>query len=106
MAFQGVPTNRIWSLKLENGKTIIEDEYVKIKTVLVYENLFLKDKAIYNAKNARRWLAYPPLDLISAVGLGLYNFFICENGIEMSGKSAFITATFGVGSLSSYIFIG
>ena len=50
LSFQGVPINRIRSLQLKDGKTIIEDEYVKIRTILDYEHLSINDKAIYDAK--------------------------------------------------------
>ena len=48
LAFQGVPINRIRSLQLRDGKTIIEDEYIKIRTILDYKHLSIKDKAIYD----------------------------------------------------------
>ena len=61
LAFHGVPINRIRSLQLKDGKTIIEDEYIKIRTILNYKHLSIKDKAIYDAKkDARRWILYPP----------------------------------------------
>ncbi len=54
LAFQGVPISQVRSLKLKNGKTIIIDEYLKIRTDLDYENLSAKDKVIYDANgNAR-----------------------------------------------------
>ena len=49
LAFQSVPINRIRSLQLRDGKTIIEDEYIKIRTILDYKHLSIKDKAIYDA---------------------------------------------------------
>ena len=61
LAFQSVPINRIRSLQLRDGKTIIEDEYIKIRTILDYKHLSIKDKAIYDAKkDARKWILYPP----------------------------------------------
>ena len=80
-AFQGVPINRIQSLKLKNGKTIIKNGNVnKIRTVVDYEKLSLEEKAIYDAKkDAKRWLAYPPLALIGAGGLATATFFIAED---------------------------
>ena len=61
LAFHGVPINRIRSLQLKDGKTIIEDEYIKISTILNYKHLSIKDKATYDAKkDARRWILYPP----------------------------------------------
>ena len=49
-AFQGVSISQIKSLKLKDGKTIIKDEYEKIRTILDYKNLSIEDKAIYDAK--------------------------------------------------------
>ena len=44
-AFQGVPINRIQSLKLKNGKTIIKNGNVnKIRTVVDHEKLSLEEK--------------------------------------------------------------
>ena len=61
-AFQGVSISQIKSLKLKDGKTIIKDEYEKIRTILDYKNLSIEDKAIYDANgNARKWLLYPLL---------------------------------------------
>ena len=60
-ASQGVPINRIRSLQLRDGKTIIQDEYIKIRTILDYKHLSIKDKAIYDAKkDARKWILYSP----------------------------------------------
>ena len=74
LAFQGVPINRIQSLKLRDGKTIIEDEYIKIRTILDYENLSIKDKAIYDAKkDAKGWILYPPTTVLTlAASSGSY----------------------------------
>ena len=61
-AFQGVSISQIKSLKLKDGKTIIKDEYEKIRNILDYKNLSIEDKAIYDANgNARKWLLYPLL---------------------------------------------
>ena len=61
-AFQGVSISQIKSLKLKDGKTIIKEEYEKIRTILDYKNLSIEDKAIYDANgNARKWLLYPLL---------------------------------------------
>ena len=81
-AFQGVPINRIQSLKLKSGKTIIKNGNVnKIRTVVDHEKLSLEEKAIYDdaKKDAKRWLAYPPLALIGAGGLATATFFIAED---------------------------
>ena len=69
LSFQGVPINRIRSLQLKDGKTIIEDEYVKIRTILDYEHLSINDKAIYDAKkDAKKWLFIAPTAASSIFG--------------------------------------
>ena len=110
-AFQGVPINRIQSLKLKNGKTIIKNGDVnKIRTVADYEKLSLKEKAIYdNAKeDAKRWLAYPPLALIGAGGLATATFFIGEDIFEINDEDILLPSIIGGGSLgmigSYYLF--
>ena len=66
LAYQGVPINRIRSLQLRDGKTIIEDEYIKIRTILDYKHLSIKDKAIYDAKkDARIWILFPPTAVLT-----------------------------------------
>ena len=57
LAFQGVPISRIRSLQLRDGKTIIQDEYIKIRTILDYKHLSIKDKAIYDAKKDAKKVA-------------------------------------------------
>ena len=111
LAFQGVPINRIRSLQLRDGKTIIEDEYIKIRTILDYENLSIKDKAIYDAKkDARRWLVFPPLALISSGGLGTATYFILDDGDYFDTEEEVLSLFFAfiVGSLglvgSHYLF--
>ena len=48
-AFQGVPINRIQSLKLKDGQTIIKNGNVnQIRNIVDYEKLSLEEKAIYN----------------------------------------------------------
>ena len=95
LAFQGVPINRIRSLQLRDGKTIIQDEYIKIRTILDYKHLSIKDKAIYDAKkDARRWLVFPPKALISSCGLGTAISFIFK------GPPVF--AVFSLGLVGSY----
>ena len=106
-ASQGVPINRIRSLQLRDDKTIIEDEYIKIRTFLDYENLSLRDKAIYDAKkDARKWLVFPPLALISSGGLGTATFFIYDDyfdtDYDLSLNSAFIVGSLGL--VGSYYF--
>ena len=40
-------------------------------------NLSIKEEAVLDAKgDAKKWLAYPPLALISAGGLGTATFFV------------------------------
>ena len=72
LAFQGVPINRIRSLQLRDGKTIIQDEYIKIRTILDYKHLSIKDKAIYDAeKDARKWILFTPTAVLT---LGVSSF--------------------------------
>ena len=79
LAFHGVPINRIRSLQLKDGKTIIQDEYIKIRTTLDYENLSIKDKAIYNAKkDARRWLLYPSFAILLTGVSTLSSFYLFD----------------------------
>ena len=110
-AFQGVPINRIQSLKLKNGKTIIKNGDVnKIRTVADYEKLSLEEKAIYDdaKKDAKRWLAYPPLALIGAGGLATATFFIGEDIFEINDSDILLPSIIGGGSLgmigSYYLF--
>ena len=114
LAFQGVPINQIQSLKLKDGKTIIKNGNVnKIRTVVEYEKLSIEDKAIYNAKkdarkDAKRWLAYPPLALIGAGGLATATFFIGEDIFEINDEDILLPSIIGGGSLgmigSYYLF--
>ena len=110
-AFQGVPINRIQSLKLKNGKTIIKNGNVnKIRTVVDYEKLSLEEKAIYDdaKEDAKRWLAYPPLALIGAGGLATATFFIGEDIFEINDEDILLPSIIGGGSLgmigSYYLF--
>ena len=111
LAFQGVPINQIQSLKLKDGKTIIKNGNVnKIRTVVDHEKLSLEEKAIYNdaKKDAKRWLAYPPLALIGAGGLATATFSIGENIFEIDDSDVLIPSIIGGGSLgmicSYYLF--
>ncbi len=74
LAFQGVPINQIQSLKLKDGKVIIENGNVKsLMKIIKYEKLSTKEKAIYDAKSdASRWILYPPVALgtFGAIMLG------------------------------------
>ena len=73
-AFQGVPINQIQSLKLKDGKVIIENGNVlSLIKVINYEKLSTEEKAIYDAKSdASRWILYPPVALgtFGAIMLG------------------------------------
>ena len=106
-AFQGVPINRIQSLKLKDGKTIIKNGNVnKIRTVVDHEKLSLEEKAIYDAKeDAKRWLAYPPLALIGAGGLATATFSIGENIFEVDDSDVLLPSIIGgcsLGMIGSY----
>ena len=110
-AFQGVPINRIQSLKLKDGQTIIKNGNVnKIRTVVDHEKLSLEEKAIYDdaKKDAKRWLAYPPLALIGAGGLATATFSIGENIFEVDDSDVLLPSIIGGGSLgmigSYYLF--
>ena len=110
-AFQGVPINRIQSLKLKDGQTIIKNGNVnKIRTVVDHEKLSLEEKAIYDdaKKDAKRWLAYPPLALIGAGGLATATFFIGEDIFEINDLDILLPSIIGGGSLgmigSYYLF--
>ena len=111
LAFQGVPINQMQSLKLKDGKTIIKNGNVnKIRTVVDHEKLSLEEKAIYDdvKKDAKRWLAYPPLALIGAGGLATATFSIGENIFEVDDSDVLIPSIIGGGSLgmigSYYLF--
>ena len=110
-AFQGVPINRIQSLKLKDGQTIIKNGHLnKIRTVADYEKLSLEEKAIYDdaKEDAKRWLAYPPLALIGAGGLATATFSIGENIFEVDDSDVLLPSIIGGGSLgmigSYYLF--
>ena len=62
-------------------------------------------KAVYDAeKDAKKWLAYPPLGLISAAGLATTTFFIGEGILDMSDEIIFFGSIFGgfLGLVGSY----
>ena len=109
-AFQGVPINQVQSLKLKDGKVIIENGNVKsLMKIIKYEKLSTKEKAIYDdaKKDAKRWLAYPPLALIGAGGLATATFSIGENIFEVDDSDVLIPSIIGGGSLGmicSYYF--
>ena len=78
LAFQGVPINRIRSLQLRDGKTIIQDEYIKIRTILDYKHLSIKDKAIYDAeKDARKWILFTPTAVLT-LGVSSIHYLLLE----------------------------
>ena len=111
LAFQGVPINRIQSLKLKDGQTIIKNGNVnQIRTVVDHEKFSLEEKAIYDdaKKDAKRWLAYPPLALIGAGGLATATFSIGENIFEVDDSDVLLPSIIGGGSLgmigSYYLF--
>ena len=105
-SFQGVPINQVQSLKLKDGKTIIKNGNInKIRTVVEYENLSVEEKTIYDAKrDAKKWLAYPPLALISAGGLGTATFFVVEDIFDMPDELALLPSIFAgsFGAVISY----
>ena len=110
-AFQGVPITRIQSLKLKDGQTIIKNGNVnQIRNIVDNEKLSLEEKAIYDAakKDAKRWLAYPPLALIGAGGLATATFFIGEDIFEINDEDILLPSIIGGGSLgmigSYYLF--
>ena len=110
-AFQGVPINQVQSLKLKDGKVIIKNGNVlSLIKVINNEKLSLEEKAIYDdaEKDAKRWLAYPPLALIGAGGLATATFSIGENIFEVDDSDVLIPSIIGGGSLgiigSYYLF--
>ena len=110
-AFQGVPINQVQSLKLKDGKVIIKNGNVlSLLKVINNEKLSLEEKAIYDnaKKDAKRWLAYPPLALIGAGGLATATFFIGEDIFEINDEDILLPSIIGGGSLgmigSYYLF--
>ena len=87
---QKIHINIIESLKLKDGIIIINDG--KVMGINSSENIELATeiKAVYDAeKDAKKWLAYPPLGLISAAGLATTTFFIGEGILDMSDEIIF-----------------
>ena len=110
-AFQGVPINRIQSLKLKDGQTIIKNGNVnQVRNIVDNEKLSLEETAIYDAakKDAKRWFVYPPLALIGAGGLATATFFIGEDIFEINDEDILLPSIIGGGSLgmigSYYLF--
>ena len=72
-------------------------------------NLSIKEEAVLDAKgDAKKWLAYPPLALISAGGLGTATFFVGEDIFDMSDELAFLPSIFAgsFGAVISYNLFG
>ena len=68
-------------------------------------DLSIKEKAVMDAKgDAKKWLAYPPLALISAGGLGTATFFVGEDIFDMPDELAFLPSIFAgsFGAVISY----
>ena len=66
-------------------------------------DLSIKKEAVLNAKgDAKKWLSYPPLALISAGGLGTATFFVGEDIFDMSDELAFLPSIFA-GSFGAVI---
>ena len=72
-------------------------------------DLSIKKEAVLDAKgDAKKWLAYPPLALISAGGLGTATFFVGEDIFDMSDELAFLPSIFAgsFGAVISYNLFG
>ena len=68
-------------------------------------DLSIKKGAVLDAKgDAKKWLAYPPLALISAGGLGTATFFVSEDIFDMPDELAFLPSIFAgsFGAVISY----
>ena len=68
-------------------------------------DLSIKEEAVLDAKgDAKKWLAYPPLALISAGGLGTATFFVGEDIFDMPDELAFLPSIFAgsFGAVISY----
>ena len=116
LEFQAVPLELIETLKLKNGTVLIQSGRINESALILkkfsneYEKLTIEEKAIYDdvKKDARRWLAYPPLALIGAGGLATATFSIGENIFEVDDRDVLIPSIIGGGSLgmigSYYLF--
>ena len=98
---QGIPKvqkihiNIIKSLKLKDDTIIIN--FGKIMEISSAENIELttERKAVYDAKkDAQKWLAYPPLALISAAGLSTSTFYIGEGILDPSDETILLQSVF------------
>jgi len=99
LEFQAIPLELIESLKLKDGKVIIKNGNVKsLMKIIEYEKLSIEEKAIYDAKkDARKWLVFPHLALISSGGLGTATFFIFDDSFDTE-EDLFLIPAFIVGS--------
>ena len=116
LEFQAVPLELIETLKLKNGTVLIQSGRINEAALSLkkfsneYEKLTIEEKAIYDdvKKDARRWLAYPPLALIGAGGLATATFSIGENIFEVDDSDVLIPSIIGGGSIgmigSYYLF--
>ena len=116
LEFQAVPLELIETLKLKDGAVLIQSGRINESTLSFkkltkeYEKLTIEEKAIYDdvKKDARRWLAYPPLALIGAGGLVTATFSIGENIFEVDDSDVLIPSIIGGGSIgmigSYYLF--
>ena len=116
LEFQAVPLELIETLKLIDGAVLIQSGRINENTLSFrkfskeYEKLTIEEKAIYDdvKKDARRWLAYPPLALIGAGGLATATFSIGENIFEVNDSDVLIPSIIGGGSIgmigSYYLF--
>ena len=99
LEFQAIPLELIESLKLKDGKVIIKNGNVKsLMKIIEYEKLSIEEKAIYDAKkDARKWLVFPHLALISSGGLSTATFFIFDDSFDTE-EGLFLIPAFLVGS--------
>ena len=116
LEFQAVPLELIETLKLKDGTVLIQSGRINESALSLkkfsneYEKLTIEEKAIYDdvKKDARRWLAYPPLALIGAGGLATATFSIGENIFEVDDSDVLIPSIIGGGSIgmigSYYLF--
>ena len=116
LEFQAVPLELIETLKLKNGTVLIQSGRINESALSLkkfsneYEKLTIEEKAIYDdvKKDARRWLAYPPLALIGAGGLATATFSIGDNIFEVDDSDVLIPSIIGGGSIgmigSYYLF--
>ena len=113
LEFQAVPLELIETLKLKDGTVLIQSGRINESALSLkkfsneYEKLTIEEKAIYDdvKKDARRWLAYPPLALIGAGGLATATFSIGENIFEVDDSDVLIPSIIvggSIGMIGSY----